>query len=226
MSSFSCIPFGQHALLVQFEQKIDPITLRHVMALEQLIKAHLPKGIEELIPAYASLAVLFDRKQWTHKKLAKTIRDLDALLSRAVQHLPKGRTHEIPVHYGGSHGPDLTAVARQLGMKEEEIVRRHSRKKYLVYMLGFLPGFVYLGKLDPMLQLTRRAKPRLRVAAGSIAIAGKQTGIYTLESPGGWHLIGQTTSNLFKIPQAQESPSVLRRGDWVKFIPVSSRSNF
>ncbi len=232
MPPFSCTPLGEQALLIQFEQKIDAAVLRHIMAMEQLIQTHLPKGIRELIPAYASLAVLFEDEHWTYRKLAEAMLDLGKLIPKAIRHLPKGRTHEIPVQYGGRNGPDLTTVAQKLKLTEDEIVERHIRRTYLVYMLGFLPGFVYLGKPDPALHLPRREKPRLKVPAGSIAIAAEQTGIYTLESPGGWHIIGRTTQNLFNRPQASNkkkkpeepenrSPSLLRRGDWVKFVALS-----
>src|SRR4029453_11750555 len=133
-------------------------------------------------------------------------RDMSSLAAPGLS-----REHVIPVHYGGSDGPDLADVALAAGLSEAEVVARHAGASYRVFMLGFLPGFAYIGPLDPSLARPRRATPRPRVPAGSVAIAGVLTGIYPMESPGGWHLIGRTTAKLFDA--GGTPPAILRAGD-------------
>ena len=128
---------------------------------------------------------------------------------------------EIPVNYGGEYGPDLDAVATFAGCSVDEVIKRHSSRTYRVYMLGFVPGFAYMGRVDPSLAAPRHRVPRERVPAGSVGIAGLQTGVYPVESPGGWQLIGHTTTVMFDANRDQ--PSLLAAGDLVRFVPVGNR---
>ncbi len=221
------------ALLIEFEQRIAPEILWQVLALERLIQQHLPKGIRETLPAYASLAVFYEPSFWAFAKLKSAVLDLLPLLSKTASHLPSGRRQvkgkkqmkvkswEVPVCYGGSLGPDLRQMAEERGVSEERLVEWHSDRPYPVYMLGFMPGFVYLGEPDERLHQPRRSKPRARVAAGSVAIGGRQTGIYALAGPAGWNIIGRTPVELFQL--REERPSPFRPGDVLRFVPIDKR---
>ncbi len=222
-------PLCAGALLVEFEQRIAPEVLARVLALEGLLREHLPKsasgglkGIEEMVPAYASLAVFYDRSFWAFAKLRSVVEALLPSLPKAVRHLPKGKKWEIPVCYGGAFGPDLRQMARERGETESQLAKLHSARPYPVYMLGFMPGFVYLGKPDAALHQARRTKPRARVPAGSVAIGGQQTGIYALEGPGGWNIIGRTPLSLFQWKE-EGAPSPLRPRDRVQFVAIDAK---
>ena len=173
-------------------------------------------GVGEVLPGMNNLTLTFD----------PTAVDLEALSARVLEAWPRleaggieGRDIEIPVAYGGEHGPDLADVAAHTGLSTTEVVRRHAAAEYVVYLLGFLPGFAFLGGLPTALATPRRAVPRTAVPAGSVGIGGEQTGIYPLRSPGGWHLIGRTEVALFD-PLAA-SPTLLRPGDRVRFVVES-----
>ncbi|MFH0130599.1 5-oxoprolinase subunit PxpB [Variovorax sp. VaC1] len=173
-------------------------------------------GVGEVLPGMNNLTLTFD----------PTAIDLDTLTAQVLDAWPKlgegaveGRRIEIPVAYGGEYGPDLADVAAHTGLTAEEVVRRHSAGEYVVYLLGFLPGFAFMGGLAPELATPRRAEPRTAVPASSVGIGGEQTGIYPLVSPGGWQLIGRTPLALFD-PTA-ESPTLLRPGDRVRFVVES-----
>lgn len=170
-------------------------------------------GVREVLPGMNNLTLLFEPERVA----------IEALQARVAGAWPKlaatgiqGRRIEIPVAYGGEDGPDLDAVAQHTGLTPAEVVRRHSAGDYVVYFLGFLPGFAFMGGLAPALATPRRAEPRVAVPAGSVGIGGEQTGIYPLASPGGWQLIGRTSLRLFD-PQAAE-PTLLRPGDHVRFV--------
>ncbi|WP_446751536.1 5-oxoprolinase subunit PxpB [Variovorax sp. S12S4] len=173
-------------------------------------------GVGEVLPGMNNLTLTFD----------PTAIDIDALMAQVNEVWPRllataieGRLVEIPVAYGGEHGPDLADVAAHTGLTPAEVVRRHSGGEYVVYLLGFLPGFAFMGGLPPELATPRRAEPRTAVPARSVGIGGEQTGIYPLVSPGGWQLIGRTSLELFD--PAAEPPTLLRPGDRVRFIVES-----
>jgi KipI family sensor histidine kinase inhibitor len=173
-------------------------------------------GVGEVLPGMNNLTLTFD----------PTVTAIDALMTRVADAWPRlsaaaveGRTVEIPVAYGGEHGPDLADVAAHTGLTPAEVVRRHSSADYVVYLLGFLPGFAFMGGLPPELATPRRAEPRTAVPARSVGIGGEQTGIYPLVSPGGWQLIGRTALELFD--PAAEPPTLLRPGDRVRFVVES-----
>lgn len=170
-------------------------------------------GVREVLPGMNNLTLLFEPEGVEIAALERRIASTWPTLAATVL---SGRRIEIPVSYGGEDGPDLGDVARHTGLTPAEVVRRHSAGDYVVYFLGFLPGFAFMGGLEAALASPRRAEPRLAVPAGSVGIGGEQTGIYPLASPGGWQLIGRTRLRLFD-PQAAE-PTLLRPGDHVRFV--------
>lgn len=211
------VPCGDRALLVELGHGIDPAVHERVLRLYAALQAEPPPGVEEVQPGYHAVLVLYDPLAVRPAMLAARIR---SLLDRPpAAPLPPAALVELPVCYGGEFGPDLPEVARRTGLEPEEVVRLHAAPTYRVYCLGFLPGFAYLGGLDPRLAMPRRATPRVRVPAGSVGIGGRQTGVYPVASPGGWHLIGRTPAPLY-LPD-REPPCLLRPGDRVRFVPVT-----
>lgn len=210
---------GQDTVLLHFGQGLDAaVNARVHDALAVIRAADLP-GIVELVPAFASLAVQFDADTWSGgEELPSThlLRALEGLMQQPVPAVDAdAATVEIPVCYDGDCAPDLAEAAQSLALSEDEVVRRHSAGLYRVAMLGFSPGFPYLLGLDPRLQLPRRATPRTRVPAGSVAIGGAQSGIYPRELPGGWHLIGRTPLNLFDLHRTP--PNLVAVGASLRF---------
>lgn len=214
-------PVGERMLLLRLGAAIDPALNARVHALAGSLQAAGLTGITDLVPAYASLAVHYDPLAWDEgdgppwRRLERALR---AVQARAAEVAPTPRRIELPVRYGGDEGPDLETVARHAGIAPDEVVLRHAAATYRVAMLGFAPGFPYLLGLDPVLELPRRAEPRLRVPAGSVAIGGAQTGVYPRELPGGWHLVGRTPLVLFD--PGRDPPCLLAPGDEVRFRPL------
>lgn len=208
------VSLGDSSVLVQFGDEIDLTINQRVHSLSNLITASSVNGIIETVPAYATLLVHYDPlilsfiQMKAH--LQMQISQLEEIVSR------KPRQIDVPVRYGGEDGPDLESVALYCGLRVEDVIRIHSEKIYTVYMMGFTPGYPYMGKLDDRLIMPRLETPRTRVPAGTVAIAGSQTGIYSIESPGGWQLIGWTPLKLFDL--GAESPFLFSPGDEVKFI--------
>lgn len=208
------VPLGDSALLVQLGDEIDLTINQRVHALAALIDASILDGIIETVPAYSTLLVHYDPlrlgytevRAWTRTKVDQ----VEAATAR------KHRRVEVPVQYGGEYGVDLEAVAEYHHLQPEDVIRIHSQKTYTIYMMGFTPGFPYMGKLDDAIATPRLEIPRTHVEAGTVAIAGPQTGIYPIESPGGWRLIGHTSLKLFD--PASESPFLFAPGDEVQFI--------
>ncbi len=205
---------SDHALLVSFGEEISAESSRHVLRLLTALRSRAVPGVLNLHPAYASLLIRFDPLVARAEALRQFVEEALAGLGRVP--LPEPRRVEIPVRYGGSHGPDLGDVAKHCGLAEDEVVRLHAAGQYEVAFLGFTPGFPYLAGLDPALSVPRLATPRRRVPAGSVAIGGSQTGIYPLPSPGGWRVIGWTPASLFD--PAREPVSLVRMGDRVVFV--------
>ena len=205
------------ALLVRFGTAIAPHFHQQVRTLFLGLERAASTAIRNLHPAYASLLIRFDPGIADHA----TIEDLArSLLAGEPPELPATRTVEVPVCYGGTYGPDLADVSRHCGIAEDEVIARHCAGRYLVYFLGFSPGFPYLGGLDPALATPRLASPRVLVPAGSVAIGGAQTGIYPAASSGGWRLIGRTPLRFFD--SAREPPCLLAIGDEVRFVVASA----
>jgi len=209
-------PLGESAITLSWGTTVESALNDRVQAAARAIEAAALPGVRELVPAYASLTVFYDPLHLDAAALAPRLADLARAATGVETAQAAGREHLIPVRYAG---PDLDEVARQTGLSRAEVIRRHAERWYRVYLLGFAPGFAYLGDLDPALVLARRGIPRKRVPAGSVAIAGGQTAVYPLDTPGGWHLLGHTEVVLFD-PERQP-PSLLQPGDLVRFEPVS-----
>jgi KipI family sensor histidine kinase inhibitor len=207
-------PASDRSLLVAFGESISVETHRQVFHLTRALEGF--RGILNLHPAYASLLVEFDPRLRDHEQIEALVRDR-VRGEAARSHGEEARLVEIPVRYGGEFGPDLPDVARHTGLTPERVVELHAGAEYLVYFLGFAPGFAYLGGLPDELATPRLPAPRKRVPAGSVAIGGNQTGMYPIESPGGWRIIGHTDAKLFD-PSAAE-PVLLRMGDRLRFVP-------
>jgi inhibitor of KinA len=213
------VPLGDSSVLVQLGDEIDLTLNRRVHALANLIETSSIHGIIETVPAYATLLVHYDPLSLSFTQIKNLLRAKIAWVEESSTRKP--RQVQVPVRYGGEYGIDLEAVAGQLHLPVEDIIRIHSEKIYTVYMMGFTPGFPYMGKLDEAIIMPRLETPRTRVPAGTVAIAGSQTGIYSIDSPGGWRLIGWTPLQLFH-PES-DSPFLFAPGDEVKFIPEKYR---
>lgn len=208
------------AWLLRLGDRLDPALNARVHYLAASIRAAAPAWLRDLVPAYASLGVFFDPDRCDADIVRRELAELAAAMPDPVAEGADGRTVEIPVVYGGEHGPDLDAAARELGMSTETLVERHAAGDYTVAMIGFAPGFPYLSGLDPALALPRLATPRTRVPAGSVAIGGAQTGIYPRESPGGWRILGRTPRRLFD--PRRDPPALLAPGDRVRLRPAAA----
>lgn len=208
---------GESCVVVDFGEHIDYGINRKIQALRKTLeRASLP-WIREMVPTYRSLAIYLhvpgEDPGAIHKTLEKALSSLEG------EETSSGEVVAIPVCYGGDFGPDLSFVACSNNLSEDEVIRRHSGREYYCYMLGFTPGFPYLGGMDSSLTTPRLAKPRQIIPAGSVGIADQQTGIYPMESPGGWQLIGRTPLKLFD-PQI-EPPILLEAGLWIRFVPIT-----
>jgi len=210
-------PMGDRSLLIEFDELISPEIHRQVRALSQAIEEAEIPGAREVIPAYRSMAVHYDPQETSIEDLCLRIRELE---SRPDAHDVSGsRRVRVPVCYGGDLGPDLPYVAQHNGLTEDDVVAIHSGATYLVYMIGFLPGFPYLGGMSGKIATPRLPEPRTRTPAGSVGVAGTQTGVYPIESPGGWRIIGRTPIELFVAHEVP--PARLWMGDSVEFVPIS-----
>jgi len=209
-------PMGDRALLVETGDRVDPSVNRKVRELFAALRQVPVEGVLDLVPAYRSLMIVFDPLRIS---LATLERQLLLLHESAdPSELPQPKTIEVVVRYGGEEGPDLEWVARYHGLTPEEVIRLHTGTVYRIYMIGFSPGFPYMGELPDGLITPRRETPRVKVAQGSVAIAQNQTGIYPVSSPGGWQILGRTSLCLFDAHQWPPTP--LEMGDFVKFTAV------
>jgi inhibitor of KinA len=208
------VPVGDAAVLIELGHQIDAATNRRVQTIDAWLRRRRPEGIVELVPAYASLLVHYDPlvlslaevRQWADEQISNA-KEISTARPRRIQ---------VPVRYGGVDGPDLEAVAAFHNLTAEAVARIHAGRDYTVYMMGFTPGFAYLGSLDPSIAVPRLQSPRTQVPAGSVGITGLQTGIYPIQSPGGWQLIGRTSMQMFDV-QADE-PFAIAPGDTVRFV--------
>jgi KipI family sensor histidine kinase inhibitor len=208
---------GDSALLIRFGDEIDEGVSAKVRAARLVIDEEHIGGIVEIVPTYCSLYIFYDPLRVETEEL---VRKLEAAIARSADaELPPPRVIETPVVYGGEYGPDLEDVAKLHGITPEEAIGIHSSKDYLVYMLGFTPGFPFCGSVDDAIATPRKKDPRVKIPPGSVGIAGKQTGVYAIASPGGWQLIGRTYRRFFDPSRAE--PIGVRAGDYIRFVPVT-----
>ena len=211
-----CLPCGECALTVQLGHAIQESVADAVRAFAAGLEAAALPGIRELVPTYCTVMVHYDPAVWGFEELSEKLTALAESLETAAA--GDSVLVEIPVLYGGEAGPDLEFVASHNGLTPEEVIRRHAEPDYLVYMLGFTPGFPYLGGMDESIAAPRLKTPRVRIPAGSVGIAGSQTGVYPIDSPGGWQLIGRTPLRLFDMEG--ENKFLLKAGQRVRFVPI------
>ena len=207
---------GDSSLLIEFGKEISPEINRKISATVQMMREQHIEGVVDVIPAFCSLLINYDPRVITYGEISHRMQDLLKLEIKAGEQRKK--IYEIPVCYGGEYGPDIANIAQHAGLTEEEVIKLHSSRDYLIYMLGFLPGFCYLGGLDERLHTPRLANPRIKINAGSVGIGGSQTGIYPLDSPGGWQLMGMTPVKTYD-PE-REVPILVEAGDYIRFVPV------
>jgi KipI family sensor histidine kinase inhibitor len=210
---------GDRSLLIELGDEISPAVSQRVQELFGVLDMQRIEGVRDLVPSYRSLLVIYDPLGIAPDDLKRAIFDLYQHLDQAE--LPEPRTVDIPVVYGGEQGPDLERVARFHGLTPPEVIDYHIRPTYRVYMIGFTPGYPYLGEVPDEIVTPRRETPRTRVPRGSVGIAQKQTGIYSVDSPGGWQIIGWTPVKLFD--PGQTPPSLLMMGDRVRFQAITAK---
>lgn len=210
------LPAGDQAILIELGKEIKPEINRRVHALSRLIEKERRPGIKEIVPAYSSLLIYYEPWQIPFSEISNWAQEV------LQQDLPEEETlpavKEIPVVYGGVYGPDLDFVAQYNGLSIEEVIQWHTQEIYLVYVVGFSPGFTAMGVVPKQIQTPRLRTPRTKVPAGSVGIGGVQTGIYAVESPGGWQLIGRTPLSLFDLKK--DPPSFFKSGDYARFFPI------
>ena len=211
-------PVGDCAISIDFGQVIDPKINRQIRQVIEQIKALQLDGIIELVPTYCALLVQYDAMVYTYSDICKI---LEPTLQESVMDSANELVTivEIPTVYGGEFGPDLGFVASHNHISEAEVVSIHSGTDYLVYMLGFIPGFTYLGGMDPRIATPRLSSPRTLIPAGSVGIAGEQTGTYPSDSPGGWQIIGRTPVTMYDMSKKQAA--LLQAGDYVRYVSIN-----
>lgn len=210
---------GDRAVFIEFANKISPEINRKVHIMVSAIEKKKIEGVIEIVPTYRSLSIYYDPLKI---EITNLLEKLGKIKNSSEEiKIPSPRIIEIPTVYGGEYGPDLEFVAKHNSLSQEKVIKIHSGRDYLVYMFGFSPGYTYLGGMDERIATPRLKTPRVEVAAGSVAIAGKQTGIYPLKSPGGWRIIGRTPLKLFNIDK--EPPVPFLPGDYLKFTPISAK---
>jgi inhibitor of KinA len=213
------LPAGDTALVVQFGEVIDPKINQRVVRLKSALASAELEGVVDLVPTFRSLLIHYDPLKTSQADLREAV---TARLNETGVAKGTRRRWSIPVCYEGAHAPDLASVAEAMSISEDEVVRRHSDHRFDVFMMGFLPGHPYLGILPEEFNLPRLTEPRVKVPPRSISVAQRQTTIYTIECPGGWHLIGQSPVEFFDF--AQDPPILLSAGDQVEFDPISAKA--
>jgi KipI family sensor histidine kinase inhibitor len=205
------LPLGDSAVSIVFGSERSEELLRRIQTVAKAIMSAGMPHVEDVVPAYLTLVAFYNSLEASYAEVSAQLLDLCEHAAKSAPNVMR-REHRIVVTYDG---PDLEAVAAATGLSTEDVVARHENRSYTVDLLGFVPGWAYLSTLDPAIQLPRRPQPRPRVPAGSVAIAGAQTGIYPLDTPGGWHIIGHTDAVMFDA--SREPPALLSPGDTVRF---------
>ena len=226
-------PLGDSALMIQLGDELTPAVHHKVQSLSTLLETNPFDGFVESVPAFTNITIYYNpvvvhRSNTNHFRQCGSpltpLQKVKSIISEIVQQLDENyvfedRLVEIPVLYGGEYGPDLYDVAAYHNLSAEEVIEIHTKNECLVYMLGFAPGFPFMGGMDERIATPRKDSPRLEIPPGSVGIAGKQTGIYPLETPGGWQIIGRTPLDLFQPDMTP--PTLLKAGDRIKFYPIS-----
>lgn len=210
------MPAGDSSLVMEFGNSISPLINAKIRNMVKAIDNSHVDGVLELIPTYRSIQIFYNPLLINYDTLVDKLSDMENSLSHGED--DSYRVVEVPTVYGGEFGPDIEFVAEHNGLDIDEVIKIHSSRDYLIYMLGFTPGFSYLGGMDEQIATPRLESPRTKIPAGSTGIAGSQTGIYPIDSPGGWQLIGRTPVNLYN--PNQDPPVLLKAGDYVRFIPI------
>lgn len=216
MQKFKILTAGDSSILIEFGNEISPKINQRIASTVQMMRQQQIEGVIDIIPAFCSLVINYDPRVVSYEEITKR---MEKLLKMDIKtETSSKKVYEIPVCYGGEYGPDLAFIAENAGLTQEEVIKIHSSRDYLIYMLGFLPGFCYLGGLDERIHTPRLANPRLKINAGSVGIGGSQTGIYPLDSPGGWQLMGMTPVKTYDPERAV--PILVEAGDYIRFIPI------
>ncbi len=213
---------GEAAVVIEFGDEISTEINAQIRKLIEEIEKQNWKGIVEMIPTYRSLLVQYDPLEWSFDSLVGKLRQLHTHSDSASSESEEITLIEIPTVYGGEYGPDIGFVAEHAKLSEQEVIHRHAGRDYLVYMMGFIPGFTYLGGMDPALETPRLTTPRVKILPGSVGIAGMQTGIYPSASPGGWQIIGRTPVQLYN--SAANPPVFIHSGDYIRYVPITMQA--
>ncbi|GAA0435351.1 5-oxoprolinase subunit PxpB [Lentibacillus halophilus] len=219
MTTITCQVAGDAAIRIQFNEEVSPELNRKIRAFCKRLSDHAVRGVTEWVPAYHTVHVYYEPDVVSYENLHDRLLDI----AYSDSECPKETVTrvKIPVLYGGKAGPDIAQVADSSGVSEQRVMEKHAGVDYLIYMIGFLPGFPYLGGLPEDLATPRLDNPRSHVPEGAVGIAGSQTGIYPLASPGGWNIIGRTPVKLFD--PSRDDPFLYRAGDRIRFVPISER---
>ena len=211
------LPTGDRALSVEFGNEIDERINAKLMGFIKLFEEEKIEGIEEFVPSFRAVLIHYNPQILSY---ARMVRLVEAILEKNVHEtVHKKRIVQIPVCYEGEYAPDIDFVAEHAGISVDKVVQIHTSKAYLIYMLGFQPGFPYLGGLDERIHTPRLASPRVKINAGSVGIGGTQTGLYPMESPGGWQIIGTTPVKCYNPGREKAIPYLA--GDYIQFVPIS-----
>jgi len=216
LMSSTIVPVGDSTLVLEFEERIDVAVNARAVAAADALRARVIAGVRDVVPTYRSVAVYFDPLLTDHDALVKHLEDAAALPPRGP--VLRRAVTRIPVCYGEEFGPDLAEVASFANASESEVVDIHTRGTYRVFMLGFMPGFAYMGLVDSRIAMPRRETPRVRVPGGSVCLAGVQTSVHPVDAPSGWHLIGRTPVKPFD--PRREDPFLLKPADEVQFYAI------
>ena len=227
MDHITFYPQGDRAIAIKFGNEIQKNLHQKITIFSKYIRADPFPGMLEVIPSFTTVTILYDPtkvelstpNQTPYEEIVKIVKS--KVFNLPLPNSQKSKTVTIPVCYGGEYGPDLQAVANYHRLSEQQVIDIHSNQEYIVYMIGFAPGFPYLGGMAKEIATPRKATPRLSIPAGSVGIGGEQTGVYPIESPGGWQIIGRTPLQLFQ--QNSKQPSLLKAGDLVRFQPITSQ---
>lgn len=223
MKEIEILASGDSALYCHFSNIVDPGVSEKILAVNSILKNKSITGVLETIPSYSGIMIYFNPLAINRKELISKLRQICNSTETHSSDL-QYETVEVPVCYRDEYGPDLDYVARRSGLSYEEVISIHSSRDYRIYMLGFTPGFPYLGGIDKRIATPRRETPRVKINAGSVGIAGEQTGIYPLDSPGGWQIVGRTPLRLFDF--RNKNPFIFKPGDYIRFRPVNLDTYF